>query len=104
MLLLSLSAKASTHLLLDIDCTTKTASAVVPMGCCCSVPQLNTLRVTRYVHPHLYKYTAYYWVRILRARPFSITPLFRQPHSVFGGYSWVSTITVLYLVEVKTKG
>ena len=26
--------------------------------CCCSVPQLNTLRVTRYVHPHLYMYTA----------------------------------------------
>ena len=30
------------------------------VSCCCSVPQLNTLRVTRYVHPHLYmyKYTA----------------------------------------------
>ena len=27
--------------------------------CCCSVPQLNTLKVTRYVHPHLYVYTLY---------------------------------------------
>ena len=28
--------------------------------CCCSVPQLNTLRVTRYVHPHLYMYKCRY--------------------------------------------
>ena len=27
---------------------------------CCSVPQLNTLRVTQYVHPHLYKYKCRY--------------------------------------------
>ena len=28
--------------------------------CCCSVPQLNTLRITRYVHPHLYMYNYRY--------------------------------------------
>ena len=34
---------------------------VVQAVCCCSVPQLNTLRVTRrYVHPHLYMYKCRY--------------------------------------------
>ena len=37
-------------------------SVVGDCACCCSIPQLNTLRVTGYVHPHLnmynYRYTA----------------------------------------------
>ena len=55
--------------------------------CCCCVPQLNTLRVTRYVHSHLYTSAAtQHRVRGLRVWPFSITPPCRQPHSVFRGW------------------
>ena len=39
-------------------------------------PQLSTLRVTQYEHPHpyMYKYSSYHRVRGLRVRPFSMTP------------------------------
>ena len=69
----------------------------------CSFPQLNTLRVTQYVHQHLYTKMMYkvlqiqlvltvqiqstlHWVRGLRAQLFSVTPPCRQPHSIFGRF------------------
>ena len=59
-------------------------------SCCCGFPQLNTVRVTQYVHLHLYIHTCtgidtVPRVRGLRVWPFSINPPCRQPHSVFGG-------------------
>ena len=65
---------------------THTGSSI--LCCCCSVPRLNTLRVTWYAHPHLYTCTStgtLHRMRGLRAWPFSNTPPCRQPHSVFGG-------------------
>ena len=55
--------------------------------CCyyCSVPQLNTPRVTQYVYPYITctSTCTVHRVRGLRVRPFSVTPPCRQPHSVF---------------------
>ena len=55
-------------------------------SCHCSVPQLNTLRVTQYVFPHLYVHLQVQAQSTgLHVRPFSMTPPCRQLHSVFGG-------------------
>ena len=59
------------------------------VSCCCSVPQLNTLRVTQYVYPPrtCTSTGTVHRVRGFRVRPFLMTPPCRQPHSVFGGAS-----------------
>ena len=64
---------------------------------CCSVPQLNPPGMCTHTCTCTSAGTLHR-VRGLRARPFSITPSCRQPHSVFGGY-WSQMVNNLQVKE-----